>query len=145
MSEATASEGVIIQIGTGDAADTADADDTFLDMGEVVSFSDLDGGTSAEIDVTHMRSTAKEYLIGLPDSGTFSMEVNTIFGDTGQDEFRTARRARTSRNFRVTLPDDSTTVLKFKGFPMTSPVSGGVDQKLATTMTVRITGPVTEA
>lgn len=145
MSEATASEGVIVQIGTGNAADVDDAGDTFADMGEVVSFSDLDGGDSAEIDVTHLRSTAKEYLLGLPDNGTFSMELNLIFGDAGQDEFRAARRARESRNIRVVLPDDAGTTLKFKGFPKSNPIAGGVDQKLSTTFTTRITGAVTEA
>ena len=143
-SEATASEGAIVKIGTGNAKTVADADDTFIQIGEVVSFSDLDGGESAEIEVTHLLSEAKEYLMGLPDTGTFSMELNYIFGDAGQAEARAARRARRKCNFQVILPNDEGTVLKFKGFVKTAPISGGVDQKLATTMAVRVSGAVAE-
>lgn len=142
MSDASASEGAIVYIGTGDARTVADADDSFVEIGEVVSFSDLDGGDSAEIDVTHLQSVAKEYLLGLPDNGTFSMELNFIAGDAGQTAFRAARVARGLRNFRVVLPDDDGTTYVFKGRPKTSPVAGGVDQKLSTTMTVRISGGV---
>lgn len=143
-SQATASEGAIIKIGTLNAKTVADADDVFIDVGEVVSFSDLDGGSSAEIDVSHLLSEAKEYLLGLLDSGTFSMELNYIFGDAGQAEARAARRSRQKRNFQVILPNDESTTLKFKGFVQSAPLSGGVDQKLASTMTVRVSGLVTE-
>jgi hypothetical protein len=145
MSDASVSEGTVISIGQGDAASVDDAGDAFDAIGEVVSFSDLDAGASGEIDVTHMGSSAKEYLLGLPDNGTMSLEVNAIFGDTGQDSFRTARRDRELRNFRVVLPDAGSTTFKFKGWAMGSPTSGGVDQKVASTLSVRITGPVTES
>ena len=59
-----------------DNADAATATPVALtEIGEVTDGNREDPGSS-EIDVTHLQSTAKEYLIGLEDFGTYTFNDN---------------------------------------------------------------------
>src|SRR5690242_5008086 len=60
---------------------------TMTAIGEVVSAGGFDG-VADEIDTTHLRSTAKEYLIGLQDFGNVQLEMNLVPTDTGQTKCR---------------------------------------------------------
>ena len=65
------------------------------------------GGQTTEIDVTVLKSAAKEYALGLDDSGTFSMAGNWKAGDAAQKVLVAARSDKKSRAFRVTFADGS--------------------------------------
>jgi hypothetical protein len=128
--------------GTVIAIDTGSGTPTWTPIKEVVSFTGFDG-SAAEIDVTSLESTAKEFLMGLQDFGSFTMECNYLPADTGQSALRTAKAARTKEDFKVTFSDASTA--SFSGYVLSAGVSGGVDSKMDTSFAIRITGNVTFA
>jgi Ubiquitin-activating enzyme E1 FCCH domain/Lambda phage tail tube protein, TTP len=117
---------------------------TFTPVAEVVSFSGFDGQAS-EIDVSDLNSTAKEFKLGLVDSGGFSFTVNTLLSDAGQTAVRTSRDTSTSRQYKLTLPSGTPSVATFTAFAKQVPVAGGVDAKVQSNVALRITGPVTWA
>jgi len=134
MSLAIKSQQFLFKIGNEDSPLT------YTEVKEVVSFSGLDG-TASEIDVTHMQSTAKEFLMGLQDFGNFQLDCNFIADDSGQDKMRAAKASADIQDFQATLSDS--TVITFRGFVMSASMSGGVDSKIDTSFNIRISGDVT--
>lgn len=137
MANAIETQGFVLGIGNGDGPP-----ETFTPVGEVVSFNGFDGQAS-EIDVTHLQSGAKEFLMGLQDFGTFTVETNYLPSDTGQDQMRAAKASRVIQNFELTFSDASTAT--FSGFVTSAPMSGGVDAKVDGSFAIRISGDVTFA
>jgi hypothetical protein len=115
---------------------------TYTEIGEVTDFSGPDGSAS-EIDVTHLRSTAKEFLMGLPDEGNISLSINWDQSDLGQAAIAAARTARTEETFKITYSDGSTAT--FDGYVLGLTSSGSIDGKVDGSITIRITGAVTWA
>jgi hypothetical protein len=76
--------------------------------------------------------------MGLPDNGTFQLDCNFYPDDAGQIEMRTAREDRQIRTFRATFSDATT--LTFQGYVLSAPVTGGVDSKVDTSFSIRISG-----
>ena len=114
----------------------------WVEIGEVVDF-DGPGGSANMYETTHLRSTAKEKMVGLMDEGQLTLSVNWEPTDTGQQAARTARTNRTEKSFRITYSDDSTAT--FSGYVMGMSSSGGVDNKVNGSITIEITGIVTYA
>ena len=57
---------------------------TYADLAITIKDPNFQGGQTTEIDVTVLKSAAKEYALGLDDSGTFSMAGNWKAGDAAQ-------------------------------------------------------------
>ena len=112
-----------------------------VEVGEVVDFQGP-GGQATVIDVTHLKSTAREKLIGLPDEGQFTFSMNFVPGEVGQKALRAARTARTKHTFVLEYSDGVTTAT-FEGFVLGFQSSGGVDAKVDANVTIEITGAVT--
>jgi len=129
-------QGVVFKRGDGGGPEV------FTAVGEVNSF-DGPGGAATIIDATHLASTAREKIMGLPDEGQFSMELNLDPSDTQQIGLKDDRAARTKRNFELLLTDSPATKLSFAGFVMEFRISGGVDDKINASVTIEITGAVT--
>lgn len=119
---------------------TAIGPDVFTPVGEIVSFTGFDGSAS-EIDITHLKSVAKEFMMGLQDYGNFSMDVNYLSADAGQIAMRAAKSSRAIQHFKATYSDGSFDT--FQGYVMNGPKSGGVDAKMDGSFTIRISGDVT--
>lgn len=137
MSNAIQTQGFTLEIG-----DDGDSPAALTEISEITNFSGFDG-QAAEIDTTHLQSTAKEFLMGLQDFGQFQIDVNYLPNDTGQSEARAAKAARTLKTFLATFSDGSTA--SFDGYVLSNPVSGGVDAKVDSSFVIRITGSVTFA
>lgn len=137
-------EGVLLELGQGDAESVDAATDTFDPIGELTGF-DGPGGETTVIDATHSQSSAREKLIGLPDEGQFSCTVNLHVGDAGQDAARAARASRTLKNVRLTLDDytASGTEIDFKAYVTGFSISGQADGKIEANITFEITGAAT--
>lgn len=114
-------------------------------IGDVKSFSDLESGSSSEIDVTDLTSTEKEYLLGLADPGTFSLSVLASHNDPGQEIAALRRRDGAKTHFRITLPSGSTPVATFAGFVKKFSRSGAVDAAVTGAIDVRVTGAISWA
>lgn len=111
----------------------------WTEIGEITDFSGPDG-TANEIDTTHLTSTAKEFLMGLPDEGNISLSMNWAPTDTGQIAAIAARKARTEKDFKITYSDNSTAT--FKAYVLGLSSGAGVDSKVNGSMTLRITDEV---
>lgn len=105
----------------------------------------FDTGSSAKVDMTNMTSDWKEFLLGLPDPGSLTFEVDTNFGDAGQAALRAARVARTRCDFQVQLPGGTTPTATMQGFVAKFPVETGVDAPVKTQVEVFLSGPITLA
>jgi hypothetical protein len=106
---------------------------------------DFDTGSSAKIDMTNLSSSWKEFLLGLPDPGSLTFEVDTDFGDAGQAVLRSARVNRTRCDFQVVLPAGTTPTASMQGFVCKFPISTSVDNPVKTQVEVYLTGPITLA
>lgn len=109
----------------------------------VISFSGFDG-EAAEIDVTNLASTAKEFLAGLSDPGSFSFEFhpNFLSATAGQDALRSAALSGAVTDFELELSDG--VKIDFQATVRNAlSSSGGVDAALSGSASLRITGPVT--
>lgn len=135
-SSAMKSQGILFQSGDGASPEV------FTSVGEVTSI-DGPGGEASEIDVTHLGSSAKEYLIGLPDEGNLTLDCALLPDDIGQTRLRNDRINATLRNYKITLTDTPATIITFAGYVKGFRVSAGVDSKIAASITLRVSGAVT--
>ena len=100
-------------------------------------------GEATEIDVTHLGSTAKEYLQGLPDEGNITFTGFLDPDDTAQVGLRTDRDAQVANTYSLTLTDSPATVLTFSAFVKQFALAGAPDGAITLNLSMRITGPVT--
>lgn len=94
-------------------------------------------GTTPELDVTNMRSLAKEYLLDIPDRGNGSFLLDIDPTDPGQAAMKLAHQLTTSKVFAVT--DRNGKVTAFVGFVQSWPVNMGVGQVIQGTVAIRTT------
>ena len=103
----------------------------------------MEDGEAADIDVTCLSSTAKEYIVGLQDSGTLSLDLNVDFSDAGYALMKTAKASGEAYGFQIEL--DTGETFTFDGFVKSLPFTGAVDAAITGTASVRISGSVVEA
>jgi len=114
---------------------------SWIEVGEVNTW-DGPGGSATMYETTHLGSTAKEKMVGLPDEGQITLGLNwDLDADSGQQAAMTARNGRTEKNFRLTFSDSSTAT--FAGYVLGMSSSGSVDDKVSGSITIEITGAVT--
>lgn len=113
---------------------------TFTNIANLKTFSGFDGA-AAEIDVTNLDSTAKEFKIGLVDQGQFTMEIDYDDTNAGHIALRAKQVSRQLCNFKLILPDNAT--ITFAGYVKKFSLGGGVDQVAKTSVDIRISGAVT--
>lgn len=135
MTNAIEAQGTKFEIGVGDPA--------VYTQVCVKTFSGP-GGSAAVIDTTTLCSTAKEKRMGLADEGQFSFTINYVPGDAGHEALRAARASREPTPFRLTFSDTPATVWEFTGFVLSFSVSGAVDAVIEASVTIEITGAITE-
>ncbi len=100
-------------------------------------------GSREEIDVTHLLSTGKEYLLGLPDNGTFSIEFDSDYSDPAQNELESLYKSGAAGQFTFTFVDGRT--LTFAARVSAFNESATIDDALRGTADLRVTGDVTRA
>lgn len=99
-------------------------------------------GSTTENDVTTICSTAKEFLLGLSDSGSMSLTGFYKIGDPGNAALKVAKDDKKLRLIIFTFVDGS----KFKGTAFVTQRSwdAGVDGSVGSTTNLRFSGPVRE-
>lgn len=79
------------------------------------------GASATKIDVTDLKSTAKEYRTGLQDHGTFSCDIHILETDPGQVAALAAFAASTVNTYKIVSPAKTRTFsascLKFPTVP----------------------------
>lgn len=115
---------------------------TFAQVGQVHNIG-APSGEANDIETTHLDSTAKEYLIGLPDNGSIEIGMNALSGDAGHSVAIAALNDQNRRWLKVIWSNGnvwSITVL-IKKYTW----SAGIDNKVDAAMNMRTSGPWTRA
>lgn len=110
---------------------------TLGDVAEVTGVSGFDG-EAGEIDVTNLRSTAKEYLVGLQDFGNVNLDVTLNNTDTGQALLRTIKASAAAKVFALTLSDAK--VSSFVALVKSFTFDASADQAVTGQVKLRVTG-----
>lgn len=131
-------QGTKVEIGTT----TADPPVGWAEVLGVLNFKGL-GAERPERDRTTLKSTAREYGLGLKDQGNFEIECLIDYADAGQDHLRTMNSNKEERSVKLTLSNNTT--LTFRALVKSAPLTGGLDEDVKTTFSFRVTGDVTEA
>jgi hypothetical protein len=111
---------------------------TMTEVGEVTGISTAFDGEAADIDVTNLRSTGKEYLTGLPEFGNVSLTLTLpSTADAGQVALRDLREVQSSAPFTITLASGlvAAFVGLVKSFAVTDIV---VDGAVKATCTIKV-------
>ena len=126
--------------------DTTASPNAYQVIGQVISIGGP-SGTTGEIDVTNLSSTAKEFIPSLPDWGSVDSEI--VF-----DQATTANRhqelwddfsAQTVGTYKITLTDSPQTTFTFTAYPSQFALNIAVDDKVGASISLRITSSVTMA
>lgn len=115
---------------------------TAQEVNQVTNFNGPTGSANV-IDITHLGSTAKEKLMGLPDEGQVTFDVNFLSTDAGQIALQADRRSRTKRKVAIGLTDTASSIFQGDGFVTGFSITGAVDDKLTASVTIEIDGPLT--
>ena len=70
------------------------------------------GGQAAEIDVTDLSSTAKEFRMGLQDEGQITLSLNYIPQNAVHEGLRTDRSNQSLRSFHIVFTDSPETTVR---------------------------------
>lgn len=100
------------------------------------------GGAAAQIDVTTICSTAKEFELGLSDSGTLALDFNWAGNQAVQAALRAANVAKTLTAFRIDFPNSGGSVIMF-GFVLSTSFQGAVDGTWKASASVKLSGDIT--
>lgn len=134
---AIATQGTTIKIGNGASPEV------FTAIAGVRDIGGLGGGSAAEINITTLLSSAKEFQVGLPDEGTITLELNYDPADTTQESLEDARDDQTLTNFQIITPSSGAT-FSFAGYVTTFEKSFGADNVIIGNVQIRISGIVTK-
>lgn len=111
---------------------------TMVEVGEVTGISTAFDGEAADIEVTNLRSTGKEYLTGLPEFGSVSLSMTLpSSADSGQTALRDAREVQSAVPFTITLASGQIAAFVglVKSFAVTDIV---VDGAVKATCTIKV-------
>lgn len=131
-----------VEISTEDADATSFGTATFEKIGEVTNIG-APSGEAADIDVTHLESTAKEFLTGLPDNGNIEIAMNAVSSDPGHDELLAAMDTQERRWLKITWSNGD--VWSIKALVKKYTWSAGVDSKIDAAASFRTSGAWTRA
>jgi hypothetical protein len=128
------------------------AQGTTLQHGVAAVFTDLEeasdiklGGVSvSSIDVTHLKSSSKEFIAGLKDNGTCDVSCNFTNGPV-QSAMRDDMNNGVTSPYQIVMPTPTSTItIAFSGFlTKYAGPDAKVDGKLEIQMTIKITGDIT--
>lgn len=137
-------QGTIFRVGNGDSPLT------YTVVGGVTGISGLRSGAPNEIDVTDLSSTAREFLLGLKDEGTHTVNLNLDPADTGQQRLATLRSSRAEESFQIELSNAGAgspptgTTYTYQARVSTFPFDLNPDDAARAQVTIRVTGDITE-
>jgi len=98
--------------------------------------------TKDTIDVTSLDSTGgyREFITGFRDAGTLNLTMN--FTRTTYDLMKEDFDGSAAGNYEIVLPDAESTSLEFEGLVTELPMEISPDDKITTSVTIKLTGQV---
>jgi predicted secreted protein len=128
-------QGTLLKLGAGSPL-------SYTTIPELSSFSGP-GGNASVIDVTDLASSAKEKLAGMNDNGQLGFELNFIPGNAQHLALRTAKENGTICSFQLVFTDG--TIWTFSAIVTGFATSGAIDGAVKASVTLEITGDITES
>lgn len=98
-------------------------------------------GTSDEIDATTICSTAKEFEVGLSDSGTLQLDYNYAPNEAVQTAMRAAKESGDTIAVKIVFPNGGGTVIMLGSVQQQS-FQGQVSGLWTGSATLKLTGPI---
>lgn len=131
-------QGTSVQISKEEATGTTDSNLTFESLDCTGREIQWQGGQATEHDTTALCSTAKEFLLGLDDAGTMTINGHWVQADDAQKVIKAAAKDKKRRLIKVTFEDGSV----FASLALVSQRSWSapVDGVLTGTFNFRLTG-----
>lgn len=129
--------GTLLKLGAGSPL-------VYTTIAEINSFSGP-GGSASVIDVTDLSSPAKEKIAGLNDNGQLSFECNLVPSNTQHAALREAKENGTKINLKLIFTDTAATEWTFTAIVTGFSVSGAVDGVIKASVTLEISGDITES
>ena len=124
-------------IGIGDAA----SPEVYTSISQVTSMSGPDGSTT-EINVTNLSSTAQTFILGLKDEGSLSLDIIWDERDTQHALLRTKFGSGVSANYRITDAGSPQKTYTFPAYVQGLSMSSGVDEVQRATVNLRISSAI---
>lgn len=134
MAKAIESQGITIAVSVGSPTE-------FTLIGNITDFSGP-GGQASVIDVSNLDSTFREKIMGLPDEGQVTINVNWDPDNTAHEQLRQARADRSQAEFQITLTDAGPKVGTFFGFVLGIVLAGAIDAAVTAAITIEVDGPI---
>lgn len=131
---------------TIDAGNTTATPTEWIKVGQLTDIK-ATSDTSPDIEVTDLDSTTKEWMPGLPDTGTVSMNVFCVDSDTGLAAVEAAFDARVVKSFKVTYPSGATPIRTFSAYVKAFPKVGDASKDSVVTGSIELkrSGSVTKS
>lgn len=133
---AFSAQGTVLKRGNGASSEI------FTSIGEIKSIQGP-SGTANLLDATHLESTAKEYVLGIPDEGEIRITMNWVPSSTQHQGLITDRLNRVKRNFNIVWSDNGAAVHAFSAYVTNFEISAGTDAIVEASVTLKITGALT--
>lgn len=111
-------------------------------VGGLMAISGIGSGNTTEIDTTTFASTAKEFVPGLRDFGTVTVDLRRNQDDLGQVEMFNAMASQLTRTVVITLPSSTANVATFTAFVQSLSTDLKADGAVEGKAVLRISGAV---
>jgi len=134
--KAFSAQGTVVKRGNGATVEVFTAIPEIKTIGGPTGASDL-------LEATNLDSTAKEYVLGLADSGEIRLGMNWDPTNAVHVNLYTDWQNRTKRNFQIIFSDTGAALMAFAAFVQNYEISGGVNAIVEASITLKITGAVT--
>ena len=115
--------------------------DVYETIGEVTGY-DGPSMSAPSIDATSFDSAWAESLVGVPDAGEFTFQYNLVANDGPQQRLRADFANGTLRSYRIRKSDGTLPQRVFSAHVTAVSESGAVNEKVAASCTLKITGAV---
>lgn len=118
---------------------------TYTAIANVMSISGL-GGQKSDIDITNFDSTAKEFLVGLEDSGQVQVEINYAPANTTHTTLWDLKGSGELRTWRIVSPGASPApYFQFAATVQQFQINFQTDDVVRATVTLRVSGSITKS
>lgn len=132
MSNGVKTQGLKLQLGS-----TA-SPQTFSNMANITGITGINSGSATEIDTTNFDSTIKEFVRGLRDGGSISVNLQFDPDQATHVTLWDLNRAGTTRQWRVLLSNTNAAYFEFNAFIANLQVDLALDDIVKGQMSLRI-------
>lgn len=117
---------------------------TFTDLVHITGVTGLGSGTATEIDCTDFDSTAKEFVRGLRDGGSVTVNILWSPDEATHVTLWDLNTAGTTRQWRVLLSNTSASYYEFNAFISQLSLDFAIDSVVQGQMTLRVSGSTSQ-